>query len=57
MEHPVTCLATVSYVYATRAGCVTIFSTGGKIPVGLELHTLTLAARCYIEQSMPRQYA
>ena len=30
VKHPVTCLATMAYVYAAWVICVTIFSTGGK---------------------------
>ena len=50
IEHPVTCLATVAYVYSACAVHVTIFSSGGKFwPVSnfTELHTLTLAAHSY----------
>ena len=47
---PVTCLATMPYVYAACPVCITIFSTGGKfrpVPNFTELHALTLAAHSY----------
>ena len=47
IEHMITCLATLAYVYAAACAIhVTIFSTGGKFRLAAnftELHTLTLA--------------
>ena len=51
IEHPVTYLATMPYVYAACPVHITIFSTGGKFqPVSnfMELHALTLAAQSYV---------
>ena len=50
IEHPVTCLTTMAYVYAACAVHVAIFITGGKFRLVsnfAELHTLTLSARSY----------
>ena len=52
IEHMITCLATMAYVYA--AACtipVTIFSAGSKFQLVsnfTELHTLTVATRAYV---------
>ena len=50
IEHLVTCLATMAYVYTECAVRVTIFSTGSKFQLVsnfTELHALTLAACSY----------
>jgi len=50
IEHLVTCLATMPYVYTACPVCVTCTGgTGGKFqPVSItESHVLTLAARSY----------
>ena len=51
IEHLVTCLVTMAYIYAAYAVHVTIFSTDGKfwlVSNFTELYTLTLAARSYV---------
>ena len=43
------CLATMAYVYAAYAVCVSIFSAGGEFDLVSnfkELHALTIAALC-----------
>ena len=37
----------MAYVNTAGAGCVTIFSTGGKFHLASKLHALTLATRSY----------
>ena len=45
---PVTCLATMTNVYAACAVCVTIFSIGSKCDqFQMELHALTLVTCSY----------
>ena len=48
IKYPVTCLATMAYVYTACAVHVTIFSTSRKFQLVsnfTELHALTLATR------------